>query len=410
VRPGARREKGAAVDYKEEMKRERRVAVTGLGAVTAFGAGVGTLRAAAWSGASAIAPVTRFDASRFVAKTAAEVRDVPADPEKETEDRAACLALAAAAEALAGLEGPALGGAHTGISMGTTLAGNDAWGRGLAAGTPHLSRSSPGALSALLARRCGARGPVATVSTACASGSAAIGLGAAWIREGRAARVLAGGADALSPFVFSGFDALRALSPSAARPFDEARDGLTLGEGAAFLLLEDEDAARRRGARVLAFVSGYGSAADAFHMTRPRPDGGGVVRAAGAALHQAGRSAADLGFVSAHGTGTVFNDAMEEAALAHVLGSRAGSVPVHGLKGAVGHTLGAAGALEAVLCVLVLGADDVPPTAGHRRSREGSPLFVVSGAPYRPERRVLAALSTSAAFSGTDAALVLERA
>jgi 3-oxoacyl-[acyl-carrier-protein] synthase II len=106
----------------------------------------------------------------------------------------------------------------------------------------------------------------------------------------------------------------------------------------------------------------------------------------------------------------VFNDAMEEAALAHVLGSRAGSVPVHGLKGAVGHTLGAAGALEAVLCVLVLGADDVPPTAGHRRSREGSPLFVVSGAPHRPERRVLVALSTSAAFSGTDAALVLERA
>jgi 3-oxoacyl-(acyl-carrier-protein) synthase len=405
-----RRDRGAAVDYKEDVKPDRRVAVTGLGAVTAFGTGVAALRAGAWSGSSAIAPVTLFDVSRFVAKTAAEVRDVPADPAGETDDRTARLALAAAAEAAAGLAGTAFAGPDAGISVGTTLAGNETWGRGLAAGAPELSRSSPGALAALLARRHGAGGPVATVSTACASGSAAIGLGASWIREGRAAHVLAGGADALASFVFSGFDALRALSPSVARPFDAGRDGLTLGEGAAFLLLEDEDEARRRGARVLAFVSGYGSAADAFHMTRPRPDGGGLVRAAGAALRDAGRTAADVGFVSAHGTGTLFNDAMEEAALAHVLGPRAGSVPVHGLKGAVGHTLGAAGALEAILCVLVLGTTDVPPTAGHRRSRADSPLFVVSGAPHRPERHVLVALSTSAAFSGTDAVLVLERA
>ncbi len=392
------------------MGRECRVVVTGLGAVTAFGAGVAALRAGAWSGASAIAPVTLFDVSRFAAGTAAEVRNVPADPAGETDDRTARLALAASAEALAGLAGPAFGGTDAGICVGTTLSGNETWRRGLAEGAPHLSRSSPGALAALLARRHGAGGPVATVSTACASGTAAVGLGAAWVREGRAARVLAGGADALSAFVFSGFDALRALSASAARPFDAARDGLTLGEGAAFLLLEDEEAARRRGARVLARVTGYGSAADAFHMTRPRPDGGGLVRAAGAALRDAGRAAADVGFVSAHGTGTVFNDAMEEAALAHVLGPGAGSVPVHGLKGAVGHTLGAAGALEAVLCVLVLGAEDVPPTAGHRLSREGSPLFVVSGVPHRPERRIGVTLSTSAAFSGTDAALVLERA
>ena len=145
-------------------------------------------------------------------------------------------------------------------------------------------------------------------------------------------------------------------------------------------------------------------------MTRPDPGGGGLARAAESALRDAGRSAADVDFVSAHGTGTVFNDAMEEAALAHVLGPRAGSVPVQGLKGAIGHTLGAAGALEAVLCVLVLGAEDVPPTAGHRAAREGSPLLVVSSAPYRPRRPARVVLSTSAAFSGTGAALVLERA
>jgi len=366
-----------------------------MGAVTAFGAGVPALQRGAWSGASAIAPLTLFDVSRFVAKTGAEIRVVPADPAGETADRTERLALAAAAEAMGELA--SFGGPDSGVAVGTTLAGREA-------------RVSPGALAALLARRHGARGPVATVSTACASGTAAIGLAAAWIREGRAVRVLAGGADALSPFVFSGFDALRALSPTAARPFDAGRDGLTLGEGAAFLLLEDEDEALQRGACILARVTGYGSAADAFHMTRPDPAGTGLARAAAAALGNAGRTAADVGFVSAHGTGTVFNDAMEEAALAHVLGARAGSVPVHGLKGAIGHTLGAAGALEAILSVLVLGAEDVPPTAGHRAARPGSPLFVISGAPHRPERRVDVVLSTSAAFSGTDAALVLERA
>jgi 3-oxoacyl-[acyl-carrier-protein] synthase II len=389
------------------MGETRRVAVTGLGAVSAFGPGLAAFREGAWSGASAIAPVAGFDVSRFVAKTAAEVRAVPDDPAGETEDRGERLALAAAAEALGGA---AFGGADSGIAVGTTLAGNESWGRGLGAGTPPFAGSAPGLLAARLAHRFRAGGPVAAISTACASGTAALGLAAGWIREGRATRVLAGGADALSPFVFSGFDALRALSPTAARPFDAGRDGLTLGEGAGFLLLEDEDAARRRGAKVLARLTGYGSAADAFHMTRPRPDGGGLARAASAALEDAGRIAAGVGVVSAHGTGTVFNDAMEEAALAHVLGARAGSVPVHGLKGAIGHTLGAAGALEAILCVLVLAADTVPPTAGHRRSREGSPLFVVSGAPHRPARRVDVALSTSAAFSGTCAALVLERA
>jgi 3-oxoacyl-(acyl-carrier-protein) synthase len=388
------------------MSGRRRVAVTGLGAVSAFGRGLAAFREGAWSGRSAIGPVTAFDVSRFAAKTAAEVRDVPADPLGETDDRGACLALAAAAEALAGA---GFGGPDAGVAVGTTLAGNAAWGRGLAAGAAPCAASAPGALAALLARRFGAAGPVATVSTACASGTAALGLAAAWIREGRAGRVLAGGADALSPFVFSGFDALRALSPTAARPFDAARDGLSLGEGAGFVLLEDEEDAARRGARVLAHLTGYASGADAFHVTRPRPDGSGVARVAVAALNDAGHPEADVAFVSAHGTGTVLNDAMEEAALAHVLGPRAGSVPVHGLKGAIGHTLGAAGALEAVLCVLILGAEDVPPTAGHRASRPGSPLFIVSGQPHRPARRVDVALSTSAAFSGTDAALVLER-
>ena len=293
------------------------------------------------------------------------------------------------------------------------LAGNGPlteWLASRAPGTERLSRGETGALARDLAVRYGARGPVSTVSVACASGAAALGLGAEWIRNGDADMVLAGGADAISPFVFSGFDALRALSPTAARPFDALRDGLSLGEGAGFLLLEEEDHAMRRGAAILARAAGYGSASDAQHMTRPDPEGRGLVRAIEAALAQAGRTPADVAFVSAHGTGTTFNDAMEEAALAHVLGALARTVPVNGIKGAIGHTLGAAGALEAVLSVLVLARQVVPPTAGHAASRADAPLAVVSGRPLVPARPVTVALSTSAAFGGTSAALVLESA
>ena len=144
-------------------------------------------------------------------------------------------------------------------------------------------------------------------------------------------------------------------------------------------------------------------------MTRPDPEGRGLVRATEAALLEAGRTASEVGFVSAHGTGTTFNDAMEEAALAHVLGAFARTVPVNGIKGAIGHTLGAAGALEAILTVLVLDRQVVPPTAGHAASRADSPLRVVSGRPLLPSHPITVALSTSAAFGGTSAALVLER-
>ncbi|MGE5717179.1 MAG: beta-ketoacyl-[acyl-carrier-protein] synthase family protein [Acidobacteriota bacterium] len=385
-----------------------RVVVTGLGAETALGRGVNALWEGALCGRSAIRPVTRFDTTRFHARQAALIDGArePGGAELET-----VFAREAAREALAFCRD--FGGGRAGIAVGTTLAGNGAltgWLASRTGGAGALSRGAPGALARDLAGRHGARGPVSTVSVACASGAAAVGLAAEWIREGRADRVLAGGADSISPFVFSGFDALRALSTSVARPFDVSRDGLTLGEGAGFLLLEEEDHARRRGAAILARVTGYGSASDAHHMTRPDPEGRGLRRAIETALARASRAGCDVDFVSAHGTGTTFNDAMEEAALAHVLGAKARSVPVNGIKGAIGHTLGAAGALEAVLSTLVLAHQRVPPTAGHAKSKPDSPLRVVSGAPLSPERPIEVALSTSAAFGGTNAALVLERA
>jgi len=385
-----------------------RVVVTGMGAETALGHGVSAFWEGALLGRTAIRPVTRFETRRFHARGAALIdrERAPDGPELET-----LFARDAADEALAPC--PDFGGGRAGIAVGTTLAGNRALTEWLASRPAGGGASPPGeagALSRELAARHGARGPVSTVSVACASGAAAVGLGAEWIRAGLATRVLAGGADAISPFVFSGFDALRALSTSVARPFDVARDGLTLGDGAGFLLLEEEDRARRRGAVILARVTGYGSGSDAHHMTRPDPEGRGLRRAVETALVQAGRVPFDVDFVSAHGTGTTFNDAMEEAALAHVLGAKARLVPVNGIKGEIGHTLGAAGALEAVLSVLVLAHQRVPPTAGHTRSRPDSPLRIVSGAPLSPEEPIAVALSTSSAFGGTNAALILERA
>jgi len=413
---GRRRAGDAESDYRDDMRIAPRVVVTGMGARTAFGRGVEAFWEGALSGRSAIRPVTRFDTARFHARHAAliEARD---EGEDEGTERETHFARDAASEALGALGARAgrtpFGGARSGIAVGTTLAGNGPlteWLASRTAGGERLFRAETGALARDLAVRHRADGPVSTVSVACASGAAALGLGAEWIRSGDADLVLAGGADAISPFVFSGFDALRALSTTAARPFDALRDGLTLGDGAGFLLLEEEEHARRRGAAILARFSGYGSASDAQHMTRPDREGRGLVRAIEAALLQAGRTASDVGFVSAHGTGTTFNDAMEEAALAHVLGALAWTVPVNGIKGAIGHTLGAAGALEAVLSVLVLARQLVPPTAGHAASRADSPLAVVSGRQLVPARPVTVALSTSAAFGGTNAALVLERA
>ena len=410
-RGGRRRAGGAGSDYRDDMRIAPRVVVTGMGARTAFGRGVEAFWEGALSGRSAIRPVTRFDTGRFHARHAALV-DALDERGDEGMERETLFARDAAEEALtAPAARPPFGGARSGIAVGTTLAGNGPlteWLASRTAGAERLSRGETGALARDLAIRHGAGGPVSTVSVACASGAAALGLGAEWIRSGDADLVLAGGADAISPFVFSGFDALRALSPTAARPFDALRDGLTLGEGAGFLLLEEEEHARRRGAVILARLSGYGSASDAQHMTRPDPEGRGLVRAIETALLRAGRAASDVGFVSAHGTGTTFNDAMEEAALAHVLGALARTVPVNGIKGAIGHTLGAAGALEAILSVLVLERQLVPPTAGHAASRADSPLTVVSGRRLVPARPVTVALSTTAAFGGINAALVLE--
>ena len=249
----------------------------------------------------------------------------------------------------------------------------------------------------------GVRGPVLTVSAACASGATALGVGADLLREGAADLVVAGGYDVLCRFVLRGFDVLRSLTRERVRPFDRRRSGLLLGEAAGLLLLARERDAR--GPR-LGRLRGHGSASDASHIAAPDPGGRGLEAAIRAALAEADVAPGDLDFVSAHGTGTPLNDRIETAVLRRVLGPRASAIPVNSIKGALGHTMGAAAALEAIMCLLAAREGLIPPTVGYEEPDPACDLDYVPGG-CRPARPRLM-LSTSLGFGGCNAALVLE--
>ncbi len=256
-----------------------------------------------------------------------------------------------------------------------------------------------------LARRLGARGPVLTTSTACASGATAIGLGADLLRAGRADIVIAGGYDVLCRFVMRGFDVLRSLTRDRVRPFDRRRSGLLLGEAAALVLLtRQDDAPPARLGRVL----GHASTADGSHVAAPDPEGRGLERAARAAMGQAGVDASAIDFVSAHGTGTPLNDRIETSVIKRVLGPRAAVIPVNSIKGGLGHTMGAAATLEAVMCLLASRHGLVPPTLGFEERDPACDLDYVPLVARQARPRI--SLSTSAGFGGCNAALVLEGA
>ncbi len=364
-------------------------------------------------------PVTRFEArdlgapraGEILADTFTSVVEEARSPTGATEP-AAALALAAARESLdhAGIVLSSLP-PSSGVVLGTCLGGAEAtfeWLRGQGQSS-HPYRVSSGPLSAPtdhLADAFGLGGPVVTLSTAGASGTAAVATAAECIRRGEADTMLAGGVDVLSRFVLAGFWLLRALASGEVRPFDRRRDGLALGEGAGILVLEEREQALRRGAAVLAQVQGSGSSGDAHHMTGPSPEGDGVVRAALAALRDGGCSPEKVDFVSAHGTGTRFNDRMETIALKRVFGEAAYRIPVDSIKPIVGHTLGAAGALEAILCVRAIGEAIVPPTIHYG---EPDPECDLDYVPNEARRcRVRRALSCSSALAGNNAALLLE--
>jgi 3-oxoacyl-[acyl-carrier-protein] synthase II len=248
---------------------------------------------------------------------------------------------------------------------------------------------------------------VISPSIACASGTQAVGQALELIRRGQADAFVAGGAEALCEFVVSGFHCLRATSGAEARPFAVRREGLALGEGAAILVVESEAHARDRGGRGEVEVAGSGLAGDAVHMTAPARDGAGAARAMRAALEEAGTQPREVDFISAHGTGTVYNDAMEMAAIESVFGAGASRIPVNSIKGAIGHTLAAAGSFEAILCAKVLVEGVIPPTVGCEELDPACRLDIVRGTARRHVVRT--AVSTSSAFAGNNAAIVLRR-
>lgn len=383
----------------------RRALIRARGVVTPFGAGEAVL----WDGLVAGEQRLAADAE-LGGRIAARVPEAALARATGARDRTLRLCEEAALQLR---ESPAftalsVDGDALGVSVGTTQGAIARW-------TEEQERlaESSGPLSppwlldpaAWTAERLGARGPLANPSMACASGSAALGLAAGWIRRGLCDAAVAGGADALSLFVHAGFDVLRALDPVLPRPFDRGRAGLGLGEAAALLLLDGCEGEPPPGAIELA---GFGLSSDAHHLTGPDPTGGGLARAIRAALDDAGLAPEAVGFVSAHGTATVYNDLMEAKAIVDALGEPAARVPVNSIKGSIGHSLAAAGAVEAVLCALVLERELIPPTANLRERDPAVSLDVVAGA-ARPAPGLRVALSTSSGFGGINAALVLRR-
>jgi 3-oxoacyl-[acyl-carrier-protein] synthase II len=426
----------AGADAGTDRRGRPRVAVTGMGVKSPAGQTVADLWDGLLAGRAAAAPITLFDPVDHSVKIACEVPGFDPVPyvgpkEPRRTDRAALLGVAAAADAIA----DAIGAGEPGTDVGTDAAarlGADPLRVGVVAGSgvgglrtledqviayaaKGPDRVSPflvpmmmaNATAAHVAIRHGFTGPNLAVSTACTTGAHAIGEAARMVRDGTAEVVVAGGTEScVSPVCMAAFARMGALTKNAdpataSRPFDDARDGFVMGEGAAFLVLESWDRAVARGATIHGEVLGYGLTCDAGHITAPSEDGAGARAAIEMALADAGLSAGDIGHVNAHGTSTPLNDAAEATALAKVFGDHA--LPVTSGKGVTGHLIGAAGAVEAVSALLSASRGLVPPTAGH--STTDLPVdVVVSGA-----RSVVAApvLSTSFAFGGHNVALVL---
>jgi 3-oxoacyl-[acyl-carrier-protein] synthase-1/3-oxoacyl-[acyl-carrier-protein] synthase II len=320
-----------------------------------------------------------------------------------------CLAVAEQALAQAGLNAReiARNGIRVGVCVGTTVGAalnDEPFYRAFRAGeNPELTplrrylASNP---AEVLAKTYGLSGPVQTISNACASGSDAIGVAEGWIRAGLCDLALAGGADELCRFTYNGFISLMITDEHPCRPFDQERKGLNLGEGAALLVLESEELRRRRGAQALGYALGYGVSSDAHHLTAPHPQGAGLKRALEQALAQSGGSASDFAFVNAHGTGTPDNDRVESL----VLAERLPGIPFLSTKGHTGHTLGAAGALEAAFTLACLARGELPPSAGCHTPDPALPV-----APLLTRTSLAssasAALSFSLAFGGANAVL-----
>lgn len=401
------------------MSHPRAVVVTGIGVLTAFGRGADCLADGLSRGASAVAPLRAFDPGGLPIRFAAEVHEELEDPKDFPDDRKAALAFAAAEDALSRAGRPDL--SRAGVWMGTGLSSvtprelaedvypylRDA-GLDIAAivADHHRDRVAPRRhlperVAEEIARRSGAKGPVSTSFSACAAGALAIAEGLWAIRRGEVDVALCGGHDAMiHPLGVLSFIVLGALSAGECRPFDRRRDGFVIGEGAAILVLEAEEHARARGVPILARVLGAGSSVDAYNATAPHPEGRGAALSMRRALADAGLAADAVDHVNAHGTGTPLGDGIEARAVSELFGP---SMAVSSIKGAIGHCIAAAGAVEAAACALALQGGWSPGTAGLEDPDE-LPV-VVRPSPLRDQPRVI--LSNSFGFGGQNCSVLL---
>jgi 3-oxoacyl-[acyl-carrier-protein] synthase II len=403
------------------MKSERRVAVTGLGAVTAIGPNVAEFWTNLTAGACGIRPLSLFDASGYRTQTAAEVQEIPdgflSPAERRRMSRADRMGVAAAAEAIAaaGLDfsredptrvGVILGGGTSGLLDSETFYDLHLKGR---KGRPsRVLNHLPDAITDRVAQRWGLQGIKSTITTACSSSANAMGYAFDAIAAGLADVVLTGGSDVLARLTYGGFNSLRSVDPDPCRPFDRERRGLSIGEAAGILIFESAEHAKRRGAPVEAEFLGYGVTADAFHMTAPDPSGAAGGRAIQAALDCARINPDQVDYVNAHGTATPQNDSAETAALKAALGPRAREIPVSSIKSMIGHCLCASGAIEAVATVLTVREGVVPPTIHYENPDPACDLDYVPN--WSRERDVRIALSNSFAFGGNSTVVAFGRA
>jgi 3-oxoacyl-[acyl-carrier-protein] synthase II len=406
----------------------RKVVVTGLGAVTPIGNDAPSTWRAALAGESGIDFIRSFDASGFPVRVAAEVKDfdpsgVASPKEVRKLDRYVLLSLAAAAEAVedAGLRD--FDPARVGVVFGSAIGGflgimeqhELLQQRGHERVSPNfLPNVLVDSASGQLAISFGIRGPNYAVVSACATGSHAVGEGAELIKRGDVEAVIAGGAEAcMHPLILAGFCAMRGLAaeeehpPRASRPFDATRAGFVIGEGACVLLLEEYERAKARGAQIYAEVLGYGASNDAHHMAQPDPASVGVVEMMRRALERAGVEPEQVDYVNAHGTSTPLGDAAETRALKEVFGNHAYELAVSSTKSVTGHCFGAAGAIEAMMCVLAIRDGVLPPTMNYEHPDPECDLDYVPNESRQADVRV--ALSNAMGLGGHNGCVLLGR-
>ena len=397
--------------------------VTGLGAITAIGKNVPQFRRSLQKGRVGIGEVTLFDVSKYPSKIAAQIRDYdPLDYFGRVElrrlSRTDQFALIASMEAMgdAGIETGSRSHPEIGVCLGAGAGGMlsaEQYHRRLLLEKRTKPRPSlilpflPSYCTDAVARRFCFCGPKATITTACSSSATSIGYGADLIKRGYAEVMLCGGSDAMSELTFGGFNSLRVVDPAPCKPFDARRLGMTLGEGAAILVLEELDRARGREATIYAEFLGYSAVGEAYHMTAPEATGREQSRTMREAMRASSITPDEVDYINAHGTGTPLNDKVETMAIKDALGQKAYSVPVSSVKSMVGHCLGSAGAIEAVASVLSIKHGFVPPTANYGERDEACDLDYV---PHRSRRqRVGTVLCNSFAFGGNCTTIVLRR-